>query len=330
MASLRKPIPIVIPPKKNTVLTNIHNPPIPIIRPINIEHKHGLMDKLFHLLHIGNYDMETEPVIPSTHTCQMNKGGKVLFTPKSFDPEDIPDEVIDNMCNFHLNGLTGKAKIRHIIDGDTYDLFMYIPLSNLSVTQKVIKYKKEYEVTPILTQNDDAGFFGLFRCRSFGYDSAEKITERGQVAKQVFIQKLESLQPPNVVYYKAGGYDKYGRLLVELFEDASMHISINQYMVNYRDPKWGNITLEYSGGTKDQKFKSEEAAARLQSHDKNEAKNSSIAPYKGKNTVVRDIPVIPIKFPSHQPPTVPINSLTNNISPLPERKKKGILHIFGL
>jgi endonuclease YncB( thermonuclease family) len=282
----------------------------------------SLLDKLFHLIHIGRYEKEDtegqlKPLplqdeeqglgaVPYSDTCLLNKSGKVLFTPNSVNPEDIPDEIIDKMCNFHLTGLSGKGKIRHIIDGDTYDLFMYVPLSNLSVSQKVIKYRKEYEVIPILTQNDNAGFFGLFRCRAFGYDSAEKITERGQVAKKVLTDKLASLSPPNVVWYRAGGFDKYGRLLVELFEDANRTKSINMYMVNYRDPRWGAVSLEYGGGTKDESFKGEEATAREASHHK----------VKGSKKPIVTGPLVgplSIHIPSHTPSTLVI---THPVSPV--------------
>ena len=93
-----------------------------------------------------------------------------------------------------------------------------------------------------------------YRCRAFGYDSPEmkpllsnpnriKEKELANAAKDRFIELLTKHADKNI-FIKCHEFDKYGRLLVEIWNNVDKE-SINTIMINERHGK------PYQGGTKE-------------------------------------------------------------------------------
>ena len=134
-------------------------------------------------------------------------------------------ELKDNSVKlFSFNGLKCKARIIDVYDGDTFTAcFMH--------KDEIIKVK----------------------CRCNGYDSPEmkpllsdpnrdKIKEMAIKAKERFCELVKFNKPKQLVDLQCYEFEKYGRLLCDVYVDK---IHINSIMLKEGHGK------EYSGGTKD-------------------------------------------------------------------------------
>lgn len=173
---------------------------------------------------------------------------EVTITPKrtviTNDIEQLSDEDLNWLNEFRLFGLMTKAKVVSVVDADTLTLAFYLPLSFLTRMRTTGSQKCCYA----LTNNDHSGFFTQMRARLFGIDEAEIHTDKGKTAKQVLIDKLRTLN--HVVYVRFLDFDKYGRVLVMLYEDSNYQRDINTYLKTYHDPIVGAIGTTYYGKTK--------------------------------------------------------------------------------
>lgn len=171
--------------------------------------------------------------------------GKSALRKMNTDVEKLSSEQIASLKVQSLNGMRMKGLMSNIIDGDTYDIVVYVPLKALS---------KEFHVGSTLFKNGipindkESGYFCKVRCRAFGIDAAEHDTKEGVKAIDVVKNKISELK--NIVYCEFKGGDKYGRELVVLYEDSGYSRCINTYICNYRDPTLGSIAVGYSGGNK--------------------------------------------------------------------------------
>lgn len=142
-----------------------------------------------------------------------------------------------NIGEFTLAGLESYAKVVHVYDGDTCHV--------------VIKY------------NDR---FTKFTCRLIGLDTAEMISKdetkkhKAIQARNFLINKVtgktvksditkkeikELLSISNkLCYVHFYDQDKYGRWLVELYENKDDKITINQQLID------AGLAVEYEGGHK--------------------------------------------------------------------------------
>jgi endonuclease YncB( thermonuclease family) len=131
----------------------------------------------------------------------------------------------DSIQYFSWKGKTFYAKPCNIYDGDTFSICWI--------------WKDE----PI-----------KYRCRCLGYDSPEmkplksnpnrdKEKELAQAAKERFT-KLLNANPNGLVKVECGEFDKYGRILVTVWNDVDTK-SINQIMLDEGHGK------AYTGGTKE-------------------------------------------------------------------------------
>ena len=98
------------------------------------------------------------------------------------------------------------------------------------------------------------GHINKWNIRMNGYDSPEmrpskslenrlEIKEKAIESKN-FLKSLIGNSPEQLVYLKCGGFDKYGRLLGDIFINKDDVISVNQQMI---DNNYGYV---YHGGTK--------------------------------------------------------------------------------
>jgi endonuclease YncB( thermonuclease family) len=135
--------------------------------------------------------------------------------------KDIEPDTIDY---FTFNNLVFDAKPCNIYDGDTFSA--------------IFEYKGEYI---------------KYRCRCLGYDTpemkpllskvnrSEEIT-LAKIAKERFTQLLNK-GPNGLVKIKCYGFDKYGRILVTVYNNIDTE-SINDIMLNE------NYGKPYDGGRK--------------------------------------------------------------------------------
>lgn len=141
----------------------------------------------------------------------------------------------EHLTYFTLKGIKTPGTITRIIDGDTFDMVLEIKtldISNIRVKNKV----------PILTRNHTK-FTSLYKCRLQHVDTAEKKTDKGKLA----IVYLEKLCRDNKFEFNCllDGYDKYGRLLVSLYDKNGLDVS--ELMISHPD----GFAKPYYGGKKE-------------------------------------------------------------------------------
>ena len=127
---------------------------------------------------------------------------------------------------FSLEGQTLQAKVVNVYDGDTCKIV-------IRMGGKLVK----------------------FNCRMNGYDTPEMRPPKDQANRDDEIKAANAakarlielvMQDDQLVIAKCGKFDKYGRLLVDIYDGGSTSSakSVNQLMI---DEKYGYV---YDGGTK--------------------------------------------------------------------------------
>jgi hypothetical protein len=118
-------------------------------------------------------------------------------TTESSDVSDISDQQIAMMCDFHYEGLVGKAKVTSIIDSNTVKLLLYINLNDLNcgrITRVGRMSKAHQEIRyPIITNSDPKGYFMILKVKLLG---PERSIEEGKALT------TKCLELGNVVYYQ--------------------------------------------------------------------------------------------------------------------------------
>lgn len=180
-------------------------------------------------------------------------GGTALYRLQTTDIESIPVDVLDTLCNFTLLGLRVKARVLDVIDGDTIDIAFFLPTTFLTQSHLQGRGKDVRVVQAGLVFEGDRGFVVRYRCRLNGIDAAEKETAQGQKATQLTREKYASLG--NIIYVLTTGMDKYGRLLIEAYEDPQYQRGLNRFLIGYQDPILGVLAVAYGGGTKSEYMK---------------------------------------------------------------------------
>lgn len=149
---------------------------------------------------------------------------------QSNDVSDLSQEHLDIIPRFTLVGLSTKARVVKVIDGDTLDLVFYVSLEQLLV----------------LKMDVNGGFFTRWVTRITEYDAAESKTERGRIAKDMMCEKM--LQLNNIVYIRVIKFEPHGRVLADVFEDPEYTKHIKHYFLDYTHPTLGKIAVPYDGG----------------------------------------------------------------------------------
>lgn len=137
-----------------------------------------------------------------------SKSNQNVFIPKTLDVKDVPEEEIQNMEYFTFNNLKVKGKIIKVIDGETIEILLGIPFSDL------LKSKHIYS-------KDTHSFIFIKKlCKLKGIKSANFNTQQGQACIYLLHKYFESLN--NIVYVKMYDSDK-----IELFSDKGYKNLIN-------------------------------------------------------------------------------------------------------
>jgi len=175
---------------------------------------------------------------------------------KTGDVSKLELEDIENLKMYSFIGLSSKIKITHIIDGDTFDIILFIHANDLKNNNVIISKGDSYT-------------FIKERIRLNSIDAAEKNTEKGK--RIIEILKILLKNYDNILYavfenrdlegnliHKNNdidnGRDKFGRLLTTLYFDekniGTFENSVNSYILSVEDPELGHLALPYGGGTK--------------------------------------------------------------------------------
>ena len=125
---------------------------------------------------------------------------------------------------FSLDGLITRAKVVDVYDGDTVQIVF--PFYNKERKKDMCRWK----------------------CRLSRIDTPELRT-KSQEEKKLAIQAREYVKEyvlEKIVTVKCGKFDKYGRLLVEIYVfEGNTECSLNQLLIER------GIAKEYNGGKKD-------------------------------------------------------------------------------
>ena len=125
---------------------------------------------------------------------------------------------------FTLEGSFVQGKIVDVYDGDTVKIVL-----NLSINSDYFRCN----------------------CRLSGINTPEirtkntKEKEFGLLVRDKLKERIEN----KILLIKCGEFDKYGRLLVEIYENNGQLFSINNWLIE------NNYAKPYDGGTKEEWFK---------------------------------------------------------------------------
>jgi len=146
---------------------------------------------------------------------------------------DLEPRQLSKIPVFSFEGLEMETRIVRVLDGDTIDAVVYVPLN----------------VIPI--SSGTGGFFTTLRCRLAGIDCAEKNTPKGEIAVKHMIDLYAKYN--NVVYAVFGKADKYGRQLVHLYSKPGPHSEVdclNFSTLRVTDEHGDPVAVQYFGGKK--------------------------------------------------------------------------------
>lgn len=138
-----------------------------------------------------------------------------------------------DLCRFTLKGLELAATVHRIIDGDTIDVIINVPL-NVLTSHTVLKGRAK-EQQSILRVNGgydkDTSLEMLIRCRFYEIDAYEKNTDEGKKATISLRNHITEGDKIRVYIVDKG---KYGRYVAELFiEDKSLNKLLLEKYPNY-------------------------------------------------------------------------------------------------
>ena len=128
------------------------------------------------------------------------------------------------------------------------------PVFTLEGQTKICKVVDIYDGDTCRVVFNHNGCINKWNVRMNGYDSPEmrpsrSLENRLEIKKKAveskeFLRSLVANSPEQLVYVKCGGFDKYGRLLGELYVNLEDEKSVNQQMID------NGHGYEYYGGTK--------------------------------------------------------------------------------
>jgi len=177
-------------------------------------------------------------------------------TRNQHDVRILDNEIKNNLCPFIISNFEGLCEMRRIIDGDTYELLIYLSLETLS--KEVMDSRKIKH--PIYTENTEAGFYTIITCRVNGIDVAEHDTYHGKYAIEQFETRMK--QNKNILYGRThinigkngqklqDSSEKWGRILLDLYFDSEYKNNINDFFINLRY-NGEKLALPYDGKAKD-------------------------------------------------------------------------------
>lgn len=197
----------------------------------------------------------TEDATRRSQECYLGGAGTVISATKATDVEHLTETEIGQLCQFNFGGLFVKCRVINVIDGDTINAVIFIPIHSLGSARAVgPKGSPRVGLLPqqSILNNKETGFFSLITIRMYGYDAQEKDTDEGKLAKRLLTEKLMSLG--NIVWCQFIeiniAQEKYDRMLGVLFEDKSRKLALNDYLLKKEKELNVRLVNPYLGGTK--------------------------------------------------------------------------------
>lgn len=149
---------------------------------------------------------------------------------------DIPEYSLKNLCM--------EGKVVSVYDGDTVHIVF-------SINNKLVKYNCRLlgidspEICPKNVQDKikrEQEISSAIKSRNYLISQVTGLIPKENITKKE-IKEL-CAKSRQLVFVKCFDFDKYGRLLVEIFLNANETLSINKQMVLKK------FAVEYDGGTK--------------------------------------------------------------------------------
>jgi len=149
--------------------------------------------------------------------------------------EEIEIEDLVRIPLFSMDGYFTKAAIVRILDADTFELAFYYHNPG---------YKGKGEGWMLIRDT----------VRLYGINSAEKMGEEKKLGLEAKKQVIEKLKPFPYIWAEFRTYDKYGRILADIYLDESKKTSLNDWILNIKCSKTGVCLVKEYYGKKKEKF----------------------------------------------------------------------------
>jgi len=163
----------------------------------------------------------------------------------SLNNKGILENANYTIPEFSLNGLLMYGKVVYVYDGDTVHIvFNYNNILTkfncrlIFIDSPEICPKNIKDITLRNLEIDAA-----IKSRNFLLERVSNVLIKNLNMNKTEIKEL-CKESTKLIWVKCYEFDKYGRLLVELFETKESIISINQLMIK------NNYAVLYNGGTK--------------------------------------------------------------------------------
>lgn len=153
--------------------------------------------------------------------------------------------IVDNNINYlTFNEEIFQGKVVDVYDGDSIKLVLPFIVKRTQNKYKIFdKFFKRSDIIQLYKWN----------CRLAGLDTPE-IRTRNLKEKDFGLQVRDKLREKilnNLLFVKCGMFDKYGRLLVTLYDtedNFKKDYSVNKWLID------NNYAKEYNGGKKEEWF----------------------------------------------------------------------------
>ena len=153
--------------------------------------------------------------------------------------------IVDNNINYlTFNEEIFQGKVVDVYDGDSIKLVLPFIVKRTQNKYKIFdKFFKRSDIIQLYKWN----------CRLAGLDTPE-IRTRNLKEKDFGLQVRDKLREKilnNLLFVKCGMFDKYGRLLVTLYDtedNFKKDYSVNKWLID------NNYSKEYNGGKKEEWF----------------------------------------------------------------------------
>ena len=158
------------------------------------------------------------------------------WIPKTTNVRDIPEYVMDSLCDPDYRGLIVEARVARVIDGDTIYICFYLPSDFITRFRKLTIRGNPKRNGVVFGTNKPFSILQLVDCRLSGIDAAEHDTEQGVSAINKLRDKFASLN--DIIYVKFIKYEKFGRSLIEIYPTSKLgefKDTINYWLTTIRD-----------------------------------------------------------------------------------------------
>lgn len=170
----------------------------------------------------------------------------LCFSNNNFENNDELKKATSECNLYSLNGQAMFGKVVYVYDGDTIHIVF-------NINNTLVKYICRLngidtpEICPKNINNIDkrnAEIESAKKSRTFLLNSVTNVSHNMKHSTKAEI-KLYCNQSNKLIWVKCYKFDKYGRLLVDCYQDNMTNQSINMMMIDLK------YATSYDGGTKD-------------------------------------------------------------------------------